>query len=157
MPVICLLVLGAGSDQTPACLRYKYNVGTIWLICLLVVCLVCLSGWLHMCIKVQSSTKKNSCSDTTAERTVDVNLPQNSNWQVTAVDTSQVFLPSERFALTRFYKPLSLGFDSVDIQNVVARFELSILRTPSKSSISLSYPTYVHQSFSWASATSAGN
>lgn len=35
-------------------------------------------------------------------------------WQL---DTSQVFLPSERSALTKFYKPLSLAFDSVDIQN----------------------------------------
>lgn len=156
VPVICLHVLGAGSDlmQTPACRRYKYNVGTIWPICLLAVCLVCLSGWLHMCIKVQSSTKENGCSDTTVERTVDINLPQNLNWQVTTVDTPQVFLPSERSALTRFYKPLSLGFDSVDIQN--GCWEIWTLRTPSKSSISLSYLTCALQSFSWASATSAG-
>lgn len=33
----------------------------------------------------------------------------------------------------------------------VERFELSILRTPSKSSISLSYPTCVYQSFSYLS------
>lgn len=51
--------------------------------------------------RCKAASKENSWSDTTAERTADVNLPQSLNWQVTTVDTSQDFLPSERSALTR--------------------------------------------------------